>query len=42
MCESLIERFRANGLEKVTVAIAAIKPFDQWGNKLDPLVDVIA
>lgn len=40
--ESLVERLRLSGLEKVSVTVAAIKPFDEWGNKFDQLVDVTA
>ena len=42
MRESLVDRLRGNGLEKVTVTVAVIKPFDEWGNKFDQLVDVTA
>ena len=42
MRESLVDRLRGSGLEKVNVTVAVIKPFDEWGNKFDQLVDVTA
>ena len=40
--ETLEQRLRANGLAKIDISLTELKPFDEWGKKLDTLVDVTA
>lgn len=40
--ETLIDRLRANGLDKVSVTVVELKPFDQWARRFDQLVDTKA
>jgi len=40
--ERLLDRLRANGLDHVSVALSALKPFDQWGRTFNGLVDTTA